>query len=207
MQQLQFIPGLVYSAEVSTTAVPIAMGAGGLFALQSQTNFALLTFNAAHGYAATTAVNGTVSISNSSTGHGPTAGGLTYFQVSGATTNTTVNGVTFAIYSIPSTTTMLVWCTLTGTNPVVTAANWLPVFIPTYGDYNLTLGANCAVQYNPDNTGYPQIAPNATVTGATFRALAAASTSVQLMFDGTSGQTIIIANGSAGTSRWSVYAR
>lgn len=201
------LPGNVFlQPEVSTTAAPIAMGAGGLFALQSQTNFALLTFNSAHGYAATVNPNGTTTIANSSTGHGPSAGGLTYFQVSGATTNTTVNGVTFAIAAVPSTTTMLVWCTLTGTNPVVTSANFNPVFCLTNGNYNLALGANCAVQYNPDNTGYPQIAPNTTLTGATFRTILAASASGQLVFDGV-GQTFVIANGSAGTSRWSVFPK
>lgn len=201
------LPGNVFlQPEFSTTAVPIAMGAGGLFALQSQTNFALLTFNSAHGYTQTTSASGVVSIANASTGHGPTAAGLTYFQISGATVNTAVNAVTFAIYSIPSTTTMLVWCTLTGTNPTVTAANFNPVFCLTNGNYNLSFGANCAAQYNPDNTGYPQIAPNTTLTGATFRSVLAASAAGQLVFDGV-GQTFVIANGSAGTSRWSVFPR
>ena len=200
------LPGSVFAAEVSTTAVPIAMGAGGLFALQSQTNFALLTFNSAHGYTATANANGTTTFANSSTGHGPTAGGLTYFQISGATGNTAVNAVTFAIAAIPSTTTMLVWCTLTGSNPVVTSANFNPVFCLTNGTYNAVLGANCAIQYNPDNNGYPQVAPNATITGATFRTLVAASATNQALFDGV-GQTFVIANGSAGTSRWSALPK
>lgn len=201
------LPGNVFlQPEASTTAVPIAMGAGGLFALQSQTNLALLTFNSAHGYTATANANGTTTFANASTGHGPSAGGQTYFQISGATVNTAVNAVTFAIAAIPSTTTMLVWCTLTGTNPTVTAANFNPVFCLTNGNYNLSLGANAAVQYNPDNTGFPQVAPNATLTGATFRTILAASATGQLVFDGV-GQTFVIANGSAGTSRWSVFPR
>ena len=201
------LPGNVFlQPEASTTAAPIAMGAGGLFALQSQTNLALLTFNSAHGYTATALPSGATTFANATTGQGPSAGGLTYFQVSGATVNTAVNGVTFAIAAIPSTTTMLVWCTLTGTNPTVTSANFNPVFCLTNGNYNLSLGANCVVQYSPDNNGYPQVAPNTTITGATFRTVLAASAAGQLVFDGV-GQSFVIANGSAGTSRWSVFPR
>lgn len=201
------IPGSVFSAETSTTAVQIAMGAGGLMALQNTTNVARLTFNSAHGYAATTGTNGVTTFANSSTGHGPTAANLTYFQLNGATGTTSVNGVTFAILGIPSTTTMDVWCTISGTNPTVTSANFWPVFCLTAGQYNITTGANGVVQYNPDNTGYPQVAPNTTVTGATFRTLLAASTNGQIYFDGV-GQTFIICNnGSAGTTRWSALPK
>jgi hypothetical protein len=201
------LPGSVFQLpEIAVTAVPIAMGAGGLMALQSQTNYALLTFNAAHGYTATANANGSTTFANAATGHGPSIAGLTYFQLTGATVNTVVNGVTFAIAAIPSTTTMLVWCTLTGTNPTVTAASFLPVWCLTNGNYNFVLGANCAIQYNPDNTGYPQVAPNTTLTGAVFRALAAVSTSAQLVIDG-AGQMIVIASGGAGTSRWSIFPR
>lgn len=200
------LPGAVFpQPEFSTTAVPIALGAGGLLALQSQANLALLTFNAAHGYTQTQLANGLSTIQNATTGHGPTAGGQTYFQLTGATVNTAVNGVTFAIFSIPSTTTMLFWCTLTGTNPTVTAGSFVPAFVPLEGTYNLALGANCAVSYNPDNTGYPQVQPNATLTGATFRVLQAVSTTQQLFFEGLAGQTLILASGGAGTSRWSIY--
>jgi hypothetical protein len=119
-----------------------------------------------------------------------------------------VNGVTFPIMAIPSTTTMLVWCTLTGTNPTVTAGSFLPVFDLTAGTYNMIMGANAAVQYNPDNTGSPILPPSIIVPGTpTFRTLLAASATGQLTLEGAAAQTIVIANGSAGTSRWSQYAR
>jgi len=223
MQQLQALPNTVFlQPEFSTTAVPIAMGAGGLMALQNSgagSNVALLTFNAAHGYTATLQPNGTTLIQNATTGHGPTitggttldTGAYTLFQLTGATVNTAVNGFTMGILAIPSTTTMLVACPVTGTNPTVTAASFLPVFVLQYGQYNVALGANCAAQYNPDNTGSPYIATtgpgSATVPAPTFRQLAAVSTTSQIEFEGLAGQTILIANGGAGTSRWSQYFR
>jgi hypothetical protein len=224
MQQLQALPNSAFlQPEFSTTAVPIAMGAGGLMALQNTgsgtlagSNTALLTFNAAHGYTATANPNGTVTIANAATGHGPmNAGGTTidssnytYFQLTGATVNTAVNGFTMAIFAVPSTTTMVVACPVTGTNPTVTAASFIPVFVLQYGQYNMSLGANCAVQYNPDNTGSPYQNVNvSTVPAPTFRALQAVSTNAQLEFEGYAGQTIVLASGGAGTSRWSQYFR
>lgn len=223
MQQLQALPNSVFlQPEFATTAVPIAMGAGGLMALQNTgsgtlagCNTALLTFNSAHGYTATLQANGTTLIQNTTTNHVPTPyGGVTLdpnfllFQLSGATVNTAVNGFTMAVLAIPSTTTMVVTCPVTGGNPTVTAASFLPVFALQYGQYNLTLGPNCAVQYNPDNTGSPYIntAIN-TVPAPTFRQLQAVSTASQVEFEGAAGQTIVIANGGAGTSRWSLYFR
>jgi hypothetical protein len=219
--QLQALPNAVFlQPEFSTTAVPIAMGAGGLMALQSGgagSNTALLTFNAAHGYTATAQPNGTTLIQNTTTNHVPMgAGGLTLltanyllFQLTGATVNTAVNGITFPVLAIPSTTTMLIWCTLTGTNPTVTAASFLPVFAVQWGLYNVFLGANCAVQYNPDNTGSPIFPPSTAALPVTpiFRQLLAVSTAAQVEFDGLSAQTIVIANGAAGTSRWSQYLK
>jgi hypothetical protein len=226
MQQLQALPNNVFlQPEFSTTAVPIAMGAGGLMALQNTgsgtlagCNTALLTFNAAHGYTAVAQANGGVLISNAATGHGPPILGgtqldsllYTLFQLSGATVNTAVNGFTMAILAIPTTTTMLVACPVTGTNPTVTAANFLPVWALQYGQYNLSLGANCAVQYNPDNTGSPytqQSLSSSVVPAPVFRALQAVSTAAQIESEGLAGQTIVIANGGAGTSRWSTYFR
>ena len=219
MQQLQALPNQVFlQPEFATTAVPIALGAGGLLALQNNgagSNTALLTFNSAHGYTQTAQKNGTQLIQNTTTNHGPANiggsvldSGYTYFQLTGATVNTAVNGITIPILAIPSTTTMLIWLPLSGTNPTVTAASFLPVFPLQYGDYNLTLGANCAAQYNPDNTGSPILPPNGAVPGTpVFRTILAASGVGQLEFEGLAMQTFIIANGSAGTSRWSQYWR
>ena len=223
MQQLQALPNNTFlQPEFSTTAVPIAMGAGGLMALQNTgsgtlagVNTALLTFNAAHGYTQTNLANGTILIQNTTTNHVPmqmASANLPalalLFQLSGATGNTAVNGFTMAVLSIPSTTTMLVTCPVTGANPVVTAANWLPVFGLQYGQYNVSLGANCAIQYNPDNTGSPYLNVQVnTVPAPTFRQLQAVSTAAQVEFEGYASQTIVIANGGAGTSRWSMYFR
>jgi hypothetical protein len=219
MQQLQGLPNLVFlQPEFATTAVPIALGAGGLMSLQSGgagSNTALITFNSAHGYTQTQNKNGTTLIQNATTNHGPANiggtqldSGFTYFQLTGATVNTAVNGITIPILAIPSTTTMLVYLTLTGTNPTVTAASFLPVFALQYGEYNIVLGANCAVQYNPDNTGSPILPPNLALPGTpVFRTLLAASGIGQVEFEGLALQTLVIANGSAGTSRWSQYFR
>jgi hypothetical protein len=220
MQQLQALPNQTFlQPEFSTTAVPIALGAGGLLALQSAgagSNVALLTFNAAHGYTAVLQPNGTQLISNVTTNHGPmNAGGstldsanYTMFQLTGATVNTAVNGFTMAILAIPSTTTMLIACPVTGTNPTVTAGSFVPVFILQYGQYNMFLGPNCTVQYNPDNTGSPYYNPAISVVPApVFRTLQAASTANQVESEGYAGQTILIASGSAGTSRFSQYFR
>src|SRR5215469_16857056 len=118
MQQLQALPNSTFlQPEFATTAVPIAMGAGGLMALQNTgaatlngCNTALLTFNSAHGYTATLQANGTNLIQNTTTGHGPMGAAgttndtanYTYFQLTGATVNTAVNGFTMAIFAIPS---------------------------------------------------------------------------------------------------------
>lgn len=223
MQQNQLLPNSVFSQpEFSTTAVPIAMGAGGLMALQNTgsgtlagCNTALLTFNAAHGYTAVKQASGIVLISNAATGHGPMVvsgaaipQSYTFFQLSGATVNTAVNGFTMAILAVPSTTTMLVACPVTGANPTVTAANWIPVWALQSGSYNFALGPNCTVQYNPDNTGSPYFNVQSSVVPApVFRQLLAVSTTAQLDSEGYAGQTILEASGGAGTSRWSQYAR
>jgi hypothetical protein len=223
MQQLQALPNSVFlQPEFVTTAVPVAFGASGTLQLQNisgtasaGSNIATLTFTAAHGYTATLQANGTTLIQNTTTNHIPTPyGGVTndpnwlLAQVTGATVDTAINGVTFPVIAIPSTTTMLIYCTLTGTNPTVTAASFVPVFALQYGDYNVALGANCAVEYNPDNTGSPILPPSTAAWPApTFRTLQAVSTTAQLEFDGAAAQTIVVASGAAGTSRWSLYWR
>lgn len=226
MQQLQALPNQVFlQPEFATTALPIAMGAGGLMALQNTgagtlagCNTALLTFNAAHGYTATLQSNGTTLIQNVTTNHGPPSLGgnvldsvlYTCFQLTGATVNTAVNGFTMSILAIPSTTTMLVACPVTGANPTVTAASFVPVFILQYGQYNTFLGANANVQYNPDNTGSPytqQSLSSNVVPAPVFRILQAVSTAAQIETEGLAGQSIVVAGGAAGTSRWSQYFR
>jgi hypothetical protein len=222
MQQLQALPNNVFlQPEFATTALPITLTAGSI-ALQNTgsgtvagCNTALITFASAHGYTATQQANGTTLIQNPTTNHVPTPyGGVTLdsayllFQIAGATGNTAINGFTMAVLAIPSTTTMLVTCPVTGANPTITAATFVPAFALQYGQYNLSLGPNCAANYNPDNTGSPYINVQSSVVPApTFRVVQAVSTAGQIEFEGAAGQTIILASGGAGTSRWSLYFR
>jgi len=207
------VPGLVYngslpiitspgpSASLGTanewaiSTVQIALGAGGLLTFSN--NIATLTFNAAHGIVKSV-INGqnyfTMPSQNVAS---------PYFQISGATGVTAVNGVTWTILDVPTTTTLTFFTTLTGA-AVVTAANFNPVYALLPGDYDYLLGANAVIQYNPDGTGIPQNQfINPSVTGATFRSLAAVSTSGQFWFDGVGQKIVLCNNGSAGTSRFS----
>jgi hypothetical protein len=217
------VPGEVFQTELSTTQVPIALGAGGLFAVTN--NVATITFNSAHGLTFT-----------------PAAGVAPNFfiQFNGVTGQTgvgTLNGPIFLILAIPSTTTIQIYTTVTAAT--MTAANAVPVFIPTAtptvgsvfaggpsnagvvtqgplqatGNINYLLGPNCTIQYNPDNTSQIQgpttinagsTTPGQTLaTAPTFRISGAVSTGGQQWMDGT-GQIAIFASGSAGTSRFSV---
>jgi hypothetical protein len=223
-QQLQALPNAVFlQPEFVTTAVPIAVGAGTL-ALQNTgsgtlagCNTALLTFASAHGYTAVLQSNGTTLISNTTTNHVPMQASSSNIdtanyllaQITGATVNTAVNSITFPVIAIPSTTTMLIYCTLSGTNPTVTSASFIPVFALSWGEYNILTGANCVVEYNPDNTGSPVLPPSTAAwpTTPVFRTLLAVSSGGQFDFDGYAAQTIVVASGSAGTTRWSEYFR
>lgn len=210
------VQGLQFQSELTTTQVPIALGAGGLFAVSN--NVATITFNAAHGLTLT-----------------PAAGTLAnyFIQFNGVTAQTgvgTLNGPIFRILSIPTTTTIQIYTTVTAAT--MTAANAVPVFVVPFigqnvsgfangplmtgvaqapawvgaGMCNLALGANCTVQYNPDNTSVIQDPTVATTLAAapTYRSLLAASTSTQLWLSDVS--MALFASGGAGTSRVSVIA-
>ena len=209
------VPGLDYFPEQSTTQFVIPLGAGATWV--NSNNICTITTNAAHGLTFSPAAN---TLPN-------------YFiQLATAATVLTGTGVLlnqiFRILSIPTTTTFTVYSTvLTAT---ITSTTFNPVFLPVfqsallsgaanlplgttqqyYGSaqcVNLSLGANCAVQYNPDNTFIPL---DATVNGGvtpsvapTFRTLLAASASGQMRFG---PQDILIANGTTATSRLSIVA-
>jgi hypothetical protein len=208
------VQGLQFQAELTTTQIPVALGASGTFAQAN--NIATLTFTAAHGLTLT-----------------PAAGVLAnyFFQLSGATGLAGVgnlNGPIFRILSIPSTTTLTFYTTVTAAT--VTGATLTPVFVvpflgqnvsafvngPTMsgvgvppawvgaGMCNLALGANCTVQYNPDNTSVIQDPLIAATTSATptYRTLLAASSSTQLWMSDVS--IALFASGGAGTSRVSL---
>jgi hypothetical protein len=204
----------IFSPVFSTTAIPIPLTSVALQNTGSATlagcNTALLT-TAAHGYTELLAANGIKTIQNATTRHGTQSVGgssaytFTYFMITGATGNTAVNNIVVAAFRVPSATTLLVAMPATGTNP--TGGSLVPVFIPAGGLYNLVLGPNCTVQYNPDNTGLPyQDVARSTVPAPTWTVLTPASSTDQLSFDG-AGATIIAASGAAGTSSWSKYFR
>lgn len=213
------VAGLMFQRELSTTQVPISTGASGAFAASN--NIATLTFTSAHGLTLN-----------------PTAGTLPnyFFQIpSGVTAQSgigTLNGPIFRILSIPSTTTITFYTTVTAAT--LASVNVIPVFVmpfigqnvsgfangptqtvtgvtTTYppawvgsGVANVVTGANCTVQYNPDNTSVIQdpSAGNTLSTGPTYRNLQAASTQGQIWMSDVS--CAIFASGSAGTTRVSV---
>ena len=173
-------------------------------------NTALLT-TAAHGYTETLLSSGIRSIANATTGHGPQSVGgtpantFTYFMITGATGNTTVNSLPFAVFRVLSPTTFLAAMPATGTNP--TGGSLIPVFLLAGGTYNLALGPNCTVQYNPDNNGMPyQDVTRQAGPTPLWRTVQAVSTTNQLSFDGAGG-TLVLASGGAGTSQWVKYGR
>jgi hypothetical protein len=208
------VQGLQFQAELTTTQIPVALGAGGLFAVAN--NIATITFNAAHGLTLT-----------------PAAGTLAnyFIQFSGATAQTgvgTLNGPIFRILSIPTPTTITIYTTVTAAT--MTGATATPVFLVPFigqnvssfvngpimtttpvapawvgaGMCNLSLGANCTVQYNPDNTSIiqdPTVASTLATT-PTYRTLLAASSQTQLWMSDVS--IALFASGAAGTSRISL---
>lgn len=210
-----FVPGLEFQSELQTTQVPIASGAGSIaFA----NNIATVNFAAAHGLTFT-----------------PAAGTLpNYFvQFTGITGQTgvgTMVGPIFRILAIPSATSIQVYTTVTA--GVFTAGTCIPVFVcpfigqlgsafingPTLagvgvppalvgaGMVNCALGANCTVQYNPDNTSVIQdpTVPTTLATSPTYRNVIAASGLGQLWMMEVA--VALFASGGAGTSRVSVIS-
>lgn len=209
------VPGYVYGLEETTTQVPVALGASGAFAVSN--NIATITFTSAHGLT-----------------FQPAAGTMPNFfiaftGVTGQTGIGTLIGPIFRILSIPSTTTITIYTTVTAAT--MTAASAIPCFIPNFqpnvqsafaggptqagatvpgqsqqtNNVNMVLGANCTVLYNPDNTSliYDSTTGNTPAVAPVFRTLVPVSTSAQVWMDGIGG-TVIQASGSAGTSRASV---
>ena len=165
------VGGLDYVTEQSTTQFVIPAGAGATFSASN--NIATITFNAAHGLT-----------------FSPSSGTLPnyYIKFGGSTSGLTGTGVlvgnVFRILSIPSTTSITIYTTVTAAT--VTSLTGIPVFYPVFQSallssqanlpsgntipyfgtaqcVNLTLGANCVAQYNPSNNNPPLDA----TTGAT----------------------------------------
>ena len=194
--------------------VPVALGASGTFAVAN--NIATLTFTSAHGLTMV-----------------PTYPAMPNFfvQFNGASAITgtgTINGPIFRILSIPNTTSLTIYTTVTAAT--VTSANAVPVFFPPFSpiigstfvgflnnlgtnvvgalvqssSVNFSLGANCTIQFDPTNVQiiYDGTTGNTPSTVPTLRSMAAVSTNGQEYIN--PPQMGVYASGSAGTSYFSV---
>lgn len=208
-----------FKTRLSTTQVPIALGASGTFANDGN-GLCTLTFTAAHGLTLNPAAGVMPNYACTFSGSASEAGG-------------TLNGNIFRIISIPSATKVTIYSTLTAAT--VTGASLIPVFFMPFvgqlGNYagqvgptdsagvawppmalngdsaRLVLGANCAWRANYDNTatlldpvttpasGTPSVAP-------VWEDIVPASTS-GLAYGGYG--ECLWANGAAGTSYALVY--
>lgn len=209
--------------ELSITQFTIPAGAGATFSVSN--NIATFTTNAAHG------------LTMNVTGATPPNyfvmfGGST----SGLTGTGILVGNIFRILAIPSTTTFTFYTTITAATVTSTTVfpvffpNFLagpskisnasqptqtissvvtPFPFPILGQsaYNITTGANCAVQYNPDATAVPldqytTPAAGTPATAPTWRTKIAASS--QGWSIGAYPWEMVIANGSTATTSISV---
>jgi len=168
--------------ELSTAQFVIPAGVGATFAVSN--NIATITFNAAHGLT-----------------FSPSAGVLpNYFiQFGGSSSGMSGTGVLvgniFRILTIPSTTAITIYTTITAAT--ITSLTGIPVFFPDFAtspypgtgnspslaecDAYFNLGANCNLYYNPDRT-FVALDANTTsqlggtpATAPTWRKLVAAS--------------------------------
>lgn len=214
------LPGTVYFPELSTSQFAI-LASVNAWTFSAANNIATITTTSAHGLtfnpAAGTLANFFVTF----------AGNITAQTGVG-----TLIGNTFRILTIPSTTTFTIYTTVTAATAATTAAI-TPVFIPAFqvqpvsgfasglqlgtpavnypgqiagsANCNFTLGANCLVNYFPDNTALLlDSTTGATPTTAPVaRLLLAASGQGQIWMDGV-GSTQVWASGTTATSRVSV---
>jgi len=212
--------GADIQTEMSTTQFVIPAGAGATFSAAN--NIGTITFNAAHGLTLK-----------------PTAPAMPNYFISfgGSTSGLSGTGIlvgnVFRILTIPSTTAITIYTTITAAT--VTSLTGIPVFLPPFQaastnigvggptqtiatvvtpfppaqigqcQFYCTLGANCVVQYNPDLTFIPldQTTGNTPATAPVFRTLQAASSSGDLNASGAS--VAVFASGTTATSYFSVH--
>lgn len=210
--------GLDLQSELAISQFVIPAGAGATFSASN--NIGTITFNAAHGLTLSPAA-----------GVPPnyfiTFGGST----SGITGTGVLVGNIFRILSIPSTTAITIYTTITAAT--VTSLTGIPVFFSpftaggggpygpvqtpaTAGTYPLPnlstnmvyakLAANCAIRYNPDQTALILDATtgNTPAVAPTWRDVIAASGSGMVMCS--APWTAIWANGTTATSNVSVLS-
>jgi hypothetical protein len=159
------VAGFDFFAEQTITQFAIPAGGGATFSAAN--SIATITFNAAHGLTLQPAANVPPN-------YFITFGGT----ISGVTGTGTLIGNIFRILSIPSATAITIYTTITAANitavtgipvfypwlqssqqsafvggPTQTIAGTVTPFAPAYvqgATVNYSLGANCAVRYNPD---------------------------------------------------------
>jgi hypothetical protein len=139
--------------------------------------------------------NGIATVTTGSA-HGLVVGNHVTF--SGATV-TGYNGTGFTILSVPSTTTFTIASSLGTSAGTIKVAR---VIYMLAGMTYFVTGANATLEYNPDNTGYPQNDPTNTVTGATWRTAIPVSSAGCAFVDGF-GMRLNCNQTNAGTTNWS----
>ncbi len=213
------VPGYVYQTEQSTAQFAILASVNAWSAAWAS-NIMTITTTSAHGLTFTPAANTLPNFFVTFQGN-----------ITAQTGVGTVIGNLFRILSIPSTTTFTIYTTVTALT-AATTAGIVPVFIPQYqvgvgsafaggptgvsgapqiGTYtasancNFTLGANCVVNYYPDNTSMilDSTTGSTPTTAPTARTLIAASSQGQVWMDG-AASTLMVASGTTATSRVSV---
>ena len=214
------VPGTVYQLEQSTAQFAILASANAWSAAWAN-NIMTITTTGAHGLTFSAAA-------------GTLSNFFVTFQgnITAQTGTGTVIGNLFRILTIPSTTTFTIYTTVTALT-AATTAGIVPVFIPQYqigvgsafsggpqsgsplatvpGTYtasancNFTLGANCVVNYYPDNTSIilDSTTGSTPTTAPTARTLVATSSQGQVWMDGVAS-TLMVASGTTATSRVSV---
>lgn len=212
------VPGLDLQTEQTITQFVIPAGAGATFSAAN--NIGTITFNAAHGLTLSPAAG-------TPPNYFITFGGST----SGLTGTGILVGNVFRILSIPSTTAITIYTTITAAT--VTSLTGIPVFFPNFqasggyqngpsqviataGTYPLpqmqaamcycTLGANVAARINVDQTAVilDSTTGNTPGTAPTWRDIAAVSTNDMIFLAAPWGA--LWANGSTATSRVNVLA-
>lgn len=223
------LAGSVYQQEQSTAQFAILATANAwTFSIPTAgVPIALITTTSAHGLTFTPAANTLPNFFVTFQGN-----------ITAQTGPGTIIGNIFRILTIPSTTTFTIATTVL-TATAATTAGIVPVFIPQFqvgvgsvfaggpqsgnplvpaiGTYtssencNFTLGANCVVNYYPDNTGTILDSSNTSsatptpTTAPVARLLLAASSQGQVWMDGVAS-TLMVASGTTATSRVSVIA-
>lgn len=210
-----------FQTRMSTAAVPVALGASGAFANDGN-GMCTLTFTAAHGLSLTPGAGVMPNFFATFTGSSGESGG-------------TLNSNVFKILKIPTTTTVVIYSTLTVAT--VTGASLIPVFFMPFtsqlsnyagqigpsdstgtkqlpasltgGAAWLNLGANAAWRYNYDNLFVGPLDSVTTPPTGTPSVAGAWQDGVSVSSKGLvygGYQECLWANGAAGTSYVSVYS-